>query len=1094
MQARRSAAIRLAPAAFALALLAAGGAHAAERVGVDAGLHEGFARIVFAWPAKVDFEVKLDGTKLTIHFARPLTADLQVIAQRIDEYVESVAMAGDSDVVANLRRPFGLHSFPTEDKVAIDLLDKPAPTAPAREAEAPQKPASAADGKNSPSGVPVSYAQENGTRRLVFEWPQPTSYTVSTKDGEAQLRFKQSGPVDIAQLAAEAADLVPRSSESGKDLTVTLRLPTGSHLRTARDGNHVVVTISTDALKSTNEKTATTSSARPAATAPTSLLPAARPPAPEIATPPHTVEAPKAPDEAKPDSRIALKPPSDEPAPLPPRSPVGDDGATLRFELQKPAPAAVFRQGTALWVVFGAVVPIDLADLRAQGQPVVRSIDQVPSDAATILRLATSGGFNPSLRRSQSGWVLELRQQLLQPDAPVGVSLQAAAQPPRILFPVREPASPVVFRDPELGETLIAVPLDQVGLGAVRELKLVDLTVLLTAQGLAFRPLSDGVAVKSLPNGVEVTSAAGLALSDDHDRALRRGTNPQRLFDFTDWYGPKDGTVLAERRALEQNIVAAAPASRSGARLDLAHFYFAHGLGAEAIGVMQAIERDDPNFAADPRVRAVAGGAMLLAERPEDAERDLELSALDGEPEIALWRGALAVGKHDMSRAASEFAKGAIFLRRYPKELRHRFALEAAEAAVATGQQDDAQEYLAMVKDAPGAGDAAMAQLLTARALRLAGEGDSARAILDKLAGGPDRQARARAELERTLDDLEAGTIKRGDAIKKLDGLRFAWRGDDFELAVVRRLGELRIKDGDFRGGFDALHQAVDNFADHPEHRAIEQQLADSFSDIFAGPGADNVPPLKALAFFEEFKGMMPPGAKGDEIIRRLADRLVAIDLLDRASELLDNQVRTRLTGREKARVAARLAVVRLLDRKPQEALAALDIDVGTDIDADLKRQRQQLRARALSDLGRTDEALKIIADDRSRDADRLRADIAWRTKNWAEAAKIFEHLAVAPDATGKLGKEDARLVLDWATALTLSGDQAGVAQLAATYAVAMEAGPLRDAFRVVTGDPSAAKGDIRQLAGKVAQISDLQSFMAGYRQKLSTQKLSAIN
>jgi len=80
MQARRSAAIRLAPAAFALALLAAGGAHAAERVGVDAGLHEGFARIVFAWPAKVDFEAKLDGTKLTIHFARPLTADLQVIA------------------------------------------------------------------------------------------------------------------------------------------------------------------------------------------------------------------------------------------------------------------------------------------------------------------------------------------------------------------------------------------------------------------------------------------------------------------------------------------------------------------------------------------------------------------------------------------------------------------------------------------------------------------------------------------------------------------------------------------------------------------------------------------------------------------------------------------------------------------------------------------------------------------------------------------------------------------------------------------------------------------------------------------------------
>ena len=57
---------------------------------------------------------------------------------------------------------------------------------------------------------------------------------------------------------------------------------------------------------------------------------------------------------------------------------------------------------------------------------------------------------------------------------------------------------------------------------------------------------------------------------------------------------------------------ATAPVSRSGARLDLARFYFAHGYGPEALGVIEAIQHDDPSFAAEPRVRAVTGGAVTV--------------------------------------------------------------------------------------------------------------------------------------------------------------------------------------------------------------------------------------------------------------------------------------------------------------------------------------------------------------------------------------------------------------------------------------------------------------------------------------------------
>jgi hypothetical protein len=158
-------------------------------------------------------------------------------------------------------------------------------------------------------------------------------------------------------------------------------------------------------------------------------------------------------------------------------------------------------------------------------------------------------------------------------------------------------------------------------------------------------------------------------------------------------------------------------------------------------------------------------------------------------------------------------------------------------------------------------------------------------------------------------------------------------------------------------------------------------------------------------------------------------------------------------------------------------------------------RQRQQLRARALLDLRRPDEALAILGDDNSVEADQLRADIFWRDKNWGEAAKTFARLTgAARIREGQLDEDAARTILNWGTALTLADDRLGIAKLAATYGAAMETSPFRDAFRVIAGGSAASSGDIRQLAGKVAQVGDLQGFMASYRDRLAKQKLSAIN
>src|SRR5262249_13719231 len=147
------------------------------------------------------------------------------------------------------------------------------------------------------------------------------------------------------------------------------------------------------------------------------------------------------------------------------------------------------------------------------------------------------------------------------------------------------------------------------------------------------------------------------------------------------------------------------------------------------------------------------------------------------------------------------------------------------------------------------------------------------------------------------------------------------------------------------------------------------------------------------LGLFYDFRELTPIGRRGDEMIRRLSDRLVSVDLLDQAADLLQHQVDHRLQGAARAQVAARLAVVYLMNRKPDRALGALQSTRVADLSNDLRDQRLLLESRAMSNIGRHDLAMELIANVDSREATRLRADILWAARRWREAGEQIELL-----------------------------------------------------------------------------------------------------
>ena len=115
------------------------------------------------------------------------------------------------------------------------------------------------------------------------------------------------------------------------------------------------------------------------------------------------------------------------------------------------------------------------------------------------------------------------------------------------------------------------------------------------------------------------------------------------------------------------------------------------------------------------------------------------------------------------------------------------------------------------------------------------------------------------------------------------------------------------------------LRQAATHFPDHPLAKQAAADMAEEFHrPLSRRRGRQAVAAgTRRSALYDEFRELTPPGAEGDRMIAALADRLMTIDLFVRAGDLLERQVKTRLSGADKVAAGTRLAAIRLLDDKP---------------------------------------------------------------------------------------------------------------------------------------------------------------------------------
>ena len=1123
-------------AAAALAAISAP-AWAQERVQTRAWPHPGFARIVFDWPQPVDYKARIDGTTLVIEFERPLTSDFGRIARFLDEYVSSASLGRDEKTVTvALKGAFGLRTSTSNNSIVVDLLNTTAQL----------------DGKTGGEAqkVRVRFGEHPNFTRIVFDWTRDVGYTVEKRGESVAVRFDRAAQFDLDGIAKGQFPLVKTASSrlANQRVEVDIRIEAASRFRHFRDGTKVVVDIIRGSRSASAAKPATENAVR----TPTALPPpppkqkpkTAVPPAKDTAAPASLAreedgEASSLPavphkpvDVAKVPARPAIAPLKiGEPTRLSPgenevdkrstprAAPLsgvrvsvaaGPHGPVIAFEWPEPVAAAAFERAGFFWVVFDRADRSDVLPIPPDVADSVFLAEAVSNPQGSAFRFKLKAGLQATVNRDGGVWRVDFAPGGTGPADPIPIQRETTSPSgPRIFLPVEDIGRRIDLNDPEVGDRVHVIPVLGPGKGIPIERAFVEFNLLATAQGVAVTPRADAVIVRPLRDGVEISGKEGLILSalpgGDQAGAQRRAAkkaaaaretrrDPLRdlgpsLFRYMKWRGGPDGAFNDTRKRLNLSLAKAPKASRSAARWELAKFYFAYGMAADAIGITDIILQSNPSAVDDNTFKAVRGASFYLMGRLQEAELRLLDPVLGLDSGAALWRGAVFAAREDWAAARQEFEAADVTDENVPPIFRTHFQLLAARATMLTGGNVEDTEFILkrVTEETATPTQLSEAKLIRGQMQLASGDDDeTALAVLNSAVKEGRRPVRPWAKLLRTDARFERGELTIDETIDELEALSHSWRGGEFEFQLLARLTDLYLQDRRFRDALATMRQTVSTFNERPQSKETAQRMNDLFRDLFLNHGADDIAPVNALALYFDFRELTPVGREGDAMIRQLADRLVEVDLLGRAAQLVQHQVTFRLKGEEKARVGTKLAAIYILDRQFDKALEALSESRWRALDKQVRNERQYLRVQARIGLKDYDEALKLVRDDESAVAATLRADIYWKTSRWIQAADSFESvLATRWQDPTPLTMTERQQIMQMTVALALVDRRDRIAVARQRYESLIAGTPDADAFAIITSEIDRSSTSFRTVASKIAQISTLESFMARYRDSL---------
>lgn len=1044
---------------------------------------DGYARLILSFPGRdtlPKYEMRIENGVLSIEFEEKVDIILPDVGVTLAPYLSVARVDPDGrGLRMGMRAAYNFNRIEAGEKLFIDLLPQDwqgMPPALPQEiidelAERARLAAIRAERERKAAEVEASNPQatvrvgRNATfMRVQFDWTIPTTAEYVQEGAVSHIAFEWPVGIDMRGLAV---DLPPEvgsveTSVSPDGSLVTLHLAEGVTPRFYENSpRQYILDVDIAGVGLPSFSAASLAEAMPE-------------PEPEAAGPDSAQVAMLYPEAVS----KAVKPF------------VSVLGSTVRvvFPFEQDTPAAVFRRGDTVWMIFDTVSgiepPVHSPDLDA----LASEFAVVAAGDTQVVRLELSQDRLATLGSEGMAWVLSLGDIMLTPTEPINLSRRRDMDGVfEVVADVVRPARVHDFRDPFVGDMLKVVTAFPPARGVTRTLDYVEFSALRSVHGLVIKPKNPELEMAVDSNLAVLSTPGGLTVSaHDAPRTIGNTLAQSLRSSHVDLQGLEEKDPAALNRRLDAMVAEAAGSEgrpRDVARLELAQFYVANQLSYEALGVLDVMEAGLEAEDLTRKMRMTRAIASTLAGRPADALSILNADSMGQEVDALIWRTIARVAAFDFKGARTDAVEANAVAENYPLWVRNKFYFAAIRAAIEADDLPVAERFLDQIEFASlDPEQASLYHLLSGRVDEAHGRLVEAIDTYGQVIAADIRPTRAEA-IYRTLYLLnEQGTLDLAKATETLSAEALLWRGNALEANMQAMLADFYFRDGDYRQGFETVQQAVAYYPENPPVNALRDVAQRKFGELFLDGIADSLPPVDALSLYYDFRQLTPPGARGDEMIRNLARRLVRVDLLSQAAELLEYQLENRLSGVARTQIAADLAVIYLADRRPQDAIRVLNSTRLPDLPESLKRQRLVLEGRALIDAGRHELALDLLRDLDGRDVTLLRIDAQWKSGRYGEAGEMLEALYADEPAGAPLDETVRMGLIKAAVGFVMAGDQFGLSRLRARFGDAMVTTPEWPMFDLVTGQVEITSVEFKAVAAQVSGVDGINAFLASYR------------
>ncbi len=1100
----------------------------------------GFARMLIKLDEDIDADASIAGNVLVVRFKRPVEIDVGKLADAAPDYVSSVRRDPDGLAVRfALTRKVKLNAMMAGERTFIDLLPDNWTGLPpglpqsvvrelaerARNAERALKQQKASVETRKRATLRLRVSVQPTFVRFSVELPDGVGVSSAMVDQKFVLSFSAPLSFDLADaMSAAPANVgaITQRSDGGTS-TVEIALIGDVDVRAFRDDKTYMVDVGAQQTE------------KPVQVKPVASTPAGVPETP-LAKPARAArEAPSVRGDAEsvqptPDSiadvmsRAPGKPepkaePKVEPKPQPKADPVSmpvamvapaavapasepviakaaagssiearrsSDGLKLNFVFAMPTPAALFRRADMMWLVLDTDTALDLAPIKREGGALIGDVSIMKTPSGQAIRIRLNRPQLASLTAADTAasgknWTLSFAD--AAQTSPVALSLVrnvVGSAHAKANVPLAGAGRLHKIVDPDAGDALTVVTAPPPPRGFIRRQDFVDFSMLESIHGVVVQPNADDVSVEIDNDGVVLSRPGGLTLSASIIGRSRMSLAVRPMFDLHEWQENEQGPFIARRDELIRKLAQAPVADRASARDDLAKFYFAREMYPEARGVLGVMIGESAAGDEDAQTLLLFAAASALMGRPDQAVKVMANPALAASSDTQLWTGLALAQQGKWAQAREKFKNAGFALASLPFDLQRIVLLQAMRASLEVKDIAGAASRSSEL-DLVGIPPAMMPEVSVLRGRLAEALGREQDALDNYRSASLSAHSPASAEARLLMVGLrqKRDDITPDNALNELETLSAIWRGDAIEVKTLQALARIYADTGRYAEALSAARIATRLDGNSDSARQLQDEAAALFTQMYLTPKGDDIPPISALAAFYENSDLTPIGRKGDEMIRRLVERLVSVDLLDQASQLLQYQIDNRLQGAARSQVAARLAMIYLMNRKPDLAISALHATRNAELAGDLRQQRILIEARAQSDIGRRDLALDIISNNGGREAVRLRSDIYWAARRWREASEQIELYYgdrwrdFKPlNATEK--SDVIRAVIGYA----LAEDGLGLARFREKYAPLMTGTSDRIAFDAASKPASSNSAEFAQIARMAAGVDTLDGFL----------------